>query len=317
MQYKDYYEILGVPRDADGDAIKRAYRKLARKYHPDVSSEADAEDRFKEVQEAYEVLKDADKREAYDRLGSNWREGEPFTPPPGWEGGFGGAAGEFRDAADFSDFFASIFGAAAGGPGAHGGRRARSGLRMRGEDRSVRVRIALGDAHAGATRTFSFVTSEAGPDGAPQSARKTVNVTIPRGVTEGQRIRLAGQGGAGFGGGPAGDLFLEIVFEPHPVFHAEGRDIHMELPIAPWEAALGAKVKTPTLGGTVELSIPSGAQSGQRLRLGGRGLPGKVAGDQYVTLRIVTPPASSDAARECYRQMAETMPFDPRAGLGV
>ncbi|MEQ9058936.1 MAG: DnaJ domain-containing protein, partial [Gammaproteobacteria bacterium] len=195
MQYKDYYDILGVPRDADGDAIKRAYRKLARKYHPDVSEEADAEERFKELQEAYEVLKDADKRAAYDRLGSNWRDGEPFTPPPGWEAGFGdhGTRGAgFRDGADFSDFFASIFGAAPGGAGTRGG------FRMRGEDRAVRVAIGLADAYAGATRTFSFVTTEAASQGGSQRTQKTVNVTIPRGVSEGQRIRLAGQGGGGF-----------------------------------------------------------------------------------------------------------------------
>ncbi len=322
MQYKDYYDILGVPRDADGAAIKRAYRKLARKYHPDVSEEADAEERFKEVQEAYEVLKDAEKREAYDRLGSNWREGDPFTPPPGWEQDLGGHAGGFRGGADFSDFFASIFGAAPGG-GPGGGPRGGpgggpgGGFQMRGEDRNARIRIRLEDAYAGATRAFSFVTTEIGPRGEPQQARKTVNVSIPKGVAEGQRIRLAGQGGAGFGGGPAGDLFLEIEFEPHAVFHAEGRDIHVELPVAPWEAALGAKVRTPTLGGTVELSIPPGTQSGRRLRLAGRGLPGKVAGDQYVTLRIVTPPATSDEQRDLYRRMAELMPFDPRAGLGT
>ena len=314
MQYKDYYDILGVPRDADGAAIKRAYRKLARKYHPDVSEEADAEERFKEVQEAYEVLKDADKREAYDRLGSNWREGDPFTPPPGWGQDPGGHGGGFRGGADFSDFFASIFGAE---PGAGPGGDARGGFQMRGEDRSARISIRLEDAYAGATRAFSFVTTEIGARGEAQQVRKTVNVTIPKGVTEGQRIRLAGQGGAGFGGGPAGDLFLEIEFEPHAIFHAQGRDIHVELPVAPWEAALGAKIKTPTLGGTVELSIPPGTQSGRRLRLAGRGLPGKVTGDQYATLRIVTPPAATEEQRALYRRMAELMPFEPRAGLGT
>ncbi|MEX2480290.1 MAG: DnaJ C-terminal domain-containing protein [Gammaproteobacteria bacterium] len=315
MQYKDYYQTLGLERDADGDAIKRAYRRLARKYHPDVSQEADAEEHFKAVQEAYEVLKDPEKREAYDRLGRDWRQGDSFTPPPDWEPDFQSHGGGFREQADFSDFFASIFG---GGP--HSGRTGggpRGGFQMRGEDRQVRIRIKLEDAYAGNTRALTLSGPGADPRGEARDARKTINVTIPRGVTEGQRIRLAGQGGSGYGGGPAGDLFLEIEFEPHPLFHADGRDIYLDLPIAPWEAALGAKVKVPTLGGTVELTVPPNTQAGRRLRLAGRGLPGKVPGDQYVTLRIVTPPADTDEAREFYRRMAETLAFDPRASLEV
>ncbi|MCB1748665.1 MAG: DnaJ domain-containing protein [Gammaproteobacteria bacterium] len=315
MQYKDYYQVLGVARDADGDAIKRAYRKLARKYHPDVSEEADAEERFKEVQEAYEVLKDPEKREAYDRLGANWRAGEDFTPPPDWEPEFSFHGGGFRNAADFSDFFASIFGGAPGG-GARGGRGAHGGgFQMRGEDRQVRVQIRLEDAYAGATRSFSFVSPEIDPRGEVRQQQRNINVTIPKGVVEGQRIRLAGQGGPGFGGGPAGDLFLEVEFEAHAIYHVDGRDIHLDLPLAPWEAALGAKVKVPTLGGQVELNIPPNTQAGRKLRLGGRGLPGKVPGDQYVTIRIVTPPAHDDSQREFYRRMAEVMPYDPRANL--
>lgn len=319
MQYKDYYRTLGLERDADADAIKRAYRKLARKYHPDVSEEADAEERFKEVQEAYEVLKDPDKREAYDRLGANWRAGEDFRPPPDWEPDFEFHRGGFRDAADFSDFFASIFGAAPGaGPTRGGGRgTGHGGFQARGEDRSVRVQVSLADAFAGATRTFTFVSPGIDERGQVRQQQRTVNVSIPRGIVEGQRIRLAGQGGAGFGGGPAGDLFLEVEFEPHALFHVDGRDIHVELPVTPWEAALGARVKAPTLGGMVELSIPPDSQSGRRLRLGGRGLPGKVAGDQYVTLRIVTPPAHDDERRDFYRRMAAAMPYDPRADLGA
>ena len=313
MQYKDYYDTLGIPRDADSDAIKRAYRRLARKYHPDVSTEDNAEDHFKAVQEAYEVLKDADKRTAYDRLGENWRQGDSFTPPPGWEPGAEAHGGGFRDQADFSDFFSSIFGSGAG-PGRGS---ARGGFQMRGDDRQVRIQISLTDAYAGNTRTLTLANPAIDVRGEVREARKTVNVTIPRGVTEGQRIRLAGQGGAGFGGGPNGDLFLEIEFEPHPLFHADGRDIHLELPITPWEAALGAKVKAPTLGGTVEITVTPNTQAGRRLRLAGRGLPGKVAGDQFVTLRIVTPPADTDTARDFYRHMAETLPFDPRATLTV
>lgn len=314
MQYKDYYDTLGIARDADADAIKRAYRRLARKYHPDVSTEDDAEEHFKAVQEAYEVLKDAEKREAYDRLGANWRQGDPFTPPPGWEPDAEFRSGGFREQADFSDFFSSIFGGGSGGPGRGG---ARGGFQMRGDDRQVRIQITLADAYAGNTRTLTLASPTLDARGEVREVRKTVNVNIPRGVTEGQRIRLAGQGGAGFGGGPDGDLFLEIEFEPHPLFHADGRDIHLELPITPWEAALGAKVKAPTLGGMVEITVPPNTQAGRRLRLTGRGLPGKVAGDQYVTLRIVTPPADTDAARDLYRRMAEALPFDPRATLMV
>ena len=221
--------------------------------------------------------------------------------------------GGFRDQADFSDFFSSIFGSGAG-PGRGS---ARGGFQMRGDDRQVRIQISLTDAYAGNTRTLTLANPAIDVRGEVREARKTVNVTIPRGVTEGQRIRLAGQGGAGFGGGPNGDLFLEIEFEPHPLFHADGRDIHLELPITPWEAALGAKVKAPTLGGTVEITVTPNTQAGRRLRLAGRGLPGKVAGDQFVTLRIVTPPADTDTARDFYRHMAETLPFDPRATLTV
>ena len=313
MQYKDYYQTLGVARDADADTIKRAYRRLARKYHPDVSSEEDAEEQFKAVQEAYEVLKDADKRAAYDQLGANWRQGEDFTPPPGWSAGGSFHEGGFRDEAAFSDFFASIFG---GAPGrGHGRGRAESSFHLRGDDRQARIRITVEEAYHGGTRALTLSSPVQDAHGGIRESRKTINVNIPRGVTEGQRIRLAGQGGAGYGGGPAGDLFLEIEFEPHALFHVDGRDVHLELPITPWEAALGAKVKAPTLGGTVELTVPPGTQGGRRLRLGGRGLPGKVAGDQYVTLRIVTPPADTPAARELYARMAEVMPFDPRATL--
>ncbi|MGR8921156.1 MAG: DnaJ C-terminal domain-containing protein [Gammaproteobacteria bacterium] len=307
MRYKDYYDVLGVARDASADDIKRAYRRLARKYHPDVSQEADAEEHFKEVQEAYEVLRDPDKREAYNRLGSRWREGDDFSPPPDWDPEFSFHSGGFRDQHDFSDFFSSIFGGGAG--------RAERGFRMRGEDRSVRVAITLEDAYAGATRQFNFSIPEIDERGEVFEAVKSVKVTIPRGIVAGQRIRLAGQGGSGYGGGPAGDLFLEVAFAPHRRFRAEGRDVYLDLPVTPWEAALGARVTVPTLGGRVELSIPPGSRSGNRLRLKGKGLPGQPDGDQYVSLAIVTPPATDDARRAFYRRMAEEMPFDPRAEL--
>ncbi len=310
MQFKDYYETLGVGRDAGADAIKRAYRKLARKYHPDVSKEPNCEAQFKDVQEAYEVLKDADKREAYDRLGPHWKHGDNFTPPSdeGPHANYRNAG--FTDTADFSDFFAQVFSDRQGRQQARG-----EGFQMRGQDRSLRIQISLLDSYQGASRTLSFAVPELDARGEVRQIPKTVNVTLPKGVTAGQRIRLAGQGGPGFNGGPAGDLFLEVEFEPDRHFHAEGRDIYLELPITPWEAALGAKVVVPTLGGKVELSIPPGSQAGRKLRLSGRGLPARPAGDQFVVLTVFIPEARDEEQRAVYREMARLMPTDPRADL--
>lgn len=310
MKFKDYYDTLGLARTATAAEVKRAYRKLARKYHPDVSDQPDAEERFKEVQEAYEVLKDADKRDAYDRLGPNWRQGDDFSPPPDWaqDAGFRRASG--RGARDYSDFFSSIFGD--GGPR---GRADGGSFQMRGQDYNVKIQIALEDAYLGRSRSFTFAVPQVDSHGEVVNQSKTINVTIPKGIAEGQRIRLPGQGGAGFGGGQAGDLLLEVAFEQHPLFRAQGRDIYVDLPLAPWEAALGDKVKVPTLGGTVELSIPPGSQSDRRLRLSGRGLPGKVAGDQFVVLKVVLPEAGTAEQIAVYRDMARLMPFDPRAAF--
>ncbi len=313
MQYKDYYKILGVNRNASKDEIKRAYRKLARKYHPDVSKEADAEARFKEINEAHEVLKDAEKRAAYDALGSHWKAGQEYRPPPG-----GGAYGqEFHfdagDAAQFSDFFSSIFGGMGGGRGHASG----AGFRMRGRDEHAKILIGLEDAFHGATRKLQLEVPEVDAQGRVTRHTKTLNVRIPAGITQGQQIRLAGQGQPGAGGGANGDLYLEVEIQPHPFYELDGKDIYLHLPVAPWEAALGATVSTPTLGGPVQLKIPPGSQSGRKLRLKGRGLPGRPAGDQYVILEIVIPPAKDDKARRFYRRMAEEMPFDPRAQLGV
>ncbi|MFP4280044.1 MAG: DnaJ C-terminal domain-containing protein [Halochromatium sp.] len=329
MEYKDYYKILGVSREAKPDEIKAAYRKLARKYHPDVSKEPDAETRFKEVNEAHEVLRDPEKRAQYDALGSGWQAGDAFRAPPG--GGARGRSEGFsrEEAEQFSDFFSSIFGM--GGMG--GGRTGRSsgfgGAGMhadpfagRGSDQSARIRIPLEEAYTGGTRQLRLEVPEIDAQGRAVSRTKTLNVRIPAGITEGQQIRLAGQGGAGFGGGAqagtAGDLFLEIEFEPHPIFRAEGKDIHLTLPIAPWEAARGGSVPVPTLGGTLSLKIPPGSQSGQRLRLKGRGLPGKPAGDAFVQLEIRNPPADSAEAQAAFEAMAEHFKsFNPRATLGV
>lgn len=304
-EYKDYYKIMGVPRDVSQDELKRVYRRLARKYHPDVSKEKDAEARFKEVQEAYEVLKDPQKRAAYDQLGSNWRQGQEFRPPPDWGKNFEFST-VFGDEGGFSDFFSSLFGNAA-----RAGRTRGAGARgfsMAGDDQVATIEIDLEDSFRGGSQTIEIKASPRGP------ARK-LKVTIPQGIVEGQRIRLAGQGSPGIGGGPPGDLYLEVRFRKHRLFQVDGRDVTLTLPVAPWEATLGATVPTPTLGGPVDLRIPANAKSGQRLRLKGRGLPGPTPGDQYVVLKIVLPPADSPRARELYERMQRELPFDPRAEL--
>jgi curved DNA-binding protein len=314
MEFKDYYETMGVGRDATQDEIKRAYRKLARKYHPDVSTEPDAEVRFKEVGEAYEVLKDPEKRAAYDQLGANWKAGQDFRPPPDWDAGFEFHGGGFSgaDASRFSDFFESLFGHgfAPGGTG-------HTAYHAEGEDAHAKVIIDLEDAYQGATRTLTLQHTELGPDGRPRMKQRTLNARIPRGVRQGQFIRLAGQGGAGAGKGKAGDLYLEVEFRPHPFYHVEGRDVFLDLPVAPWEAALGATVKAPTPTGPVDLKIPAGSASGRKLRLKGRGIPGATPGDFYVVLQIALPPAESAAARAAYREMEQALKFNPRARMEV
>lgn len=316
MEYKDYYKTLGVARDAKEDEVKRAYRKLARKYHPDVSKEANAEEKFKEVQEAYEVLKDSKKRSAYDQLGSNWKSGQDFKPPPGWQG-FAGFGGGFEDseASDFSDFFSSIFGGATQRTGFGQGHRAR-GFQQPGRDEHAKITISLEDAFRGGVRTIELQTPEVDDHGRMRYATRAIKITIPPGVTSGQQLRLAKQGSKGMGHAPAGDLYLEIEIAPHRLFSLEKRDVYCTVPITPWEAALGAKVTVPTLGGSVEMKIAPNSQAGQKLRLKGRGLPGKPEpGDQYILLQIATPPAKTDADRALYEKMAKEMPFNPRQGF--
>jgi len=316
MEYKDYYRIMGVKRDASQDEIKRAYRKLARKFHPDVSKEKDAEAKFKELGEAYEVLKDPKKRAAYDQLGSQWQAGQEFRPPPNWQGGF-----EFRDfggagpdVGGFSDFFESLFGGAARRPG--GGRGTRE-FRMRGEDHHARVVIDLEDSYKGASRAITLQIPEVDGQGRVHARPRTLNVRIPKGIHAGQQIRLAGQGGAGFGGGEAGDLYLEIEFRPGGHYRVEGADVYLDLPVAPWEAALGATIKVPTPAGAVDLKVPPNSQAGKKLRLKGRGIPARHPGDLYVVLQIALPPADTPKRREAYEQMQQEFAFNPRAGLEV
>lgn len=317
MEYRDYYKIMGVQRGAAQDEIKKAYRKLARKYHPDVSKEKNAEEKFKEVQEAYEVLKDPEKRAAYDQLGANWKQGEQFRPPPDWGRNFEFRTEHGEGGADFSDFFANLFGG--GTPFDHeGGARGfrRAGRPAAGQDHHAQIEIALEEAYRGATRSLQLQRPEITSAGRVATQTHSLRVTIPAGVTEGQKIRLAGQGEPARGTqGKAGDLYLEVHVQPHPLYKLDGRDVTLELPVAPWELALGATVEVPTLGGPVELQIPAESRSGQKMRLRGRGLPGNPPGDQYVIFKVVLPPAKDKRARAVYEQMKQELDFDPRAGL--
>jgi len=320
MKFVDYYEVLGVAESASTEDVNKAYRKLARKYHPDVSKEPNAEQKFKAVAEAYEVLKDEQKRKEYDELRRyGGRAGEEFQPPPGWQasqhwtrdGGFGGGYAE-TDAADFSDFFAQIFGA---GGRTRDSAQHRSGFAIAGEDYTHRVEVTLDEAFRGATRTLSLQSMHVDDDGGVRPQVRQLTVKIPAGVCEGQRIRLKGQGAAGRAGGPPGDLYLEIELAKDSRFSVDGRDVTLRLPVAPWEAVLGASVEVPTLGGPVTLTIPSGAVAGQKLRLKGRGLPGKPAGDQLVIIKIAVPRAVSDEQRKLFEQLRDSFEFNPRSEL--
>lgn len=318
MEYKDYYKILGVSRDASQDEIRRAYRKMARKYHPDVNKSEDAEARFKEVGEAYEVLKDKEKRAAYDQFGSNWKAGQDFKPPPGWE--FRDFTGSRRYSGSsphgFSDFFEALFG--------RGPRTSESDFSFfqssginRGRDIHAKLTITLEESYHGSRKTISL--SRASLYGVGYGSETTsLQVSIPKGILEGQQIRLEGQGDLLMEHGPRGDLFLEVVFEKHPYFTVVNRDISMVLPVTPWEAALGAKLKVPTLGGQVDLKLPAGSQSGRKLRLKGKGLCSRTqSGDQYVVVEIHTPKIENDRQRELYEEMARIMPFNPRKTFKV
>lgn len=314
MEYQDYYAALGVKRDASADEIKRAYRKLARKYHPDVSKEKDAEARMQAINEAWTVLSDPEKRAAYDRLGSGFHAGQDFRPPPGWDAGSGFASDgsrPFGAGGDFSDFFSSVFGdmgRAAGGARRSGPGRARQG----GGDHHAKVMIDLEDALHGGQRVITLQTPVTDEYGRTVMRERSLNVRIPPGVKAGQQIRLAGQAAASPMGGGAGDLYLEIQFNPHPRYRVEGRDIYATIPVAPWEMALGAQIGVDTPAGRVEVKVPPGSSNGRKLRLKGRGIPGEPAGDLYLVLEVVLPPADTPRARELYEAMARDLAFDPR-----
>lgn len=317
MEYKDYYKILGVARNADEESIKQSYRRLARKYHPDVSKEPNAEEQFKNVQEAYEVLKDKEKRAAYDELGANWKAGQEFRKPPNWDGEsqFRYEGGQFseEDLGQFSDFFANMFGGRGRhrheGFAGHGGRE----FRQRGSDQHAKIQITLNEAYHGGSRTIQLQVPEINAEGQIVNQTRTLKLVIPAGAEQGQQLRLTGQGAPGHGGAPNGDLYLEIEVAEHPLFSLKGKDVYLTLPVTPWEAALGAEIKVPTLGGTVGMKLSPDSQSGQKLRLKGRGMPGKpTAGDQYAVLQIQTPPPHNEEQKKIYQQMADTMPFNPR-----
>jgi curved DNA-binding protein len=316
VEFKDYYKIMGVARDATDAQIKQAYRKLARKYHPDVSKEKDAEAKFKEVGEAYEVLKSPEKRAAYDRLGSGPRPGEEFRPPPDFGSGFefsGAGPGAGESAADYSDFFEALFGRAAAG----GRRGAGSTGAFHGGDHHARVMLDLDATLEGGSRTLTLRVPEIDAEGHVVTRERVLNVHVPKGILPGQIIRLAGQGAPAHDGAKAGDLYIEVEFQPHPLYRVEGRDLYLTLPVAPWEAALGATVKTPTPAGAVDLKVPAGSHAGTKLRLKGRGIPASPSGDFYVVLEIAVPPAQTDQAKAAYRALADAVPFNPRVSLGV
>ncbi|MFI4938297.1 MAG: DnaJ C-terminal domain-containing protein [Candidatus Berkiellales bacterium] len=317
MEIKDYYAVLEVDEKAPVDEIKRSYRKLARKYHPDVSKLPDAEKRFKEINEAWEVIKDPVKRQHYDRV----RAGGAFEPfsAGAAQGGFDAGQSErgFSQGEDFSDFFNALFG---GMEGAFGRQAHPGGFRSfhaKGQDLQVKLKIPLSVAFKGGIQNIQIQVPAHSPPGQTTLQTKNLQVKIPAGVMHGSQIRLAGQGGPGIGNAPAGDLYIEIEIEHHPFFSLQHKDVHLKLPITPWEAALGANIKVPTLGGEVSLKIPQNAQSGQTLRLKDRGLPGNPPGHQYVMLQIIVPKADTDAKTALYQEMAKMMPFNPREKLGV
>jgi curved DNA-binding protein len=311
MEYQDYYKILGLERDATSDQIKQAYRKLARKYHPDVSKEVDAEKRFKEIGEAYAVLKDPEKKAAYDQMGSNWSSGQGFNPPPNWDSGYEFRGNGWGDGAnpDHSEFFESIF-----------GRRAQQAnqqsaqFNIPGEDHHAKIEIDLVDSYLGAQRSIGLKMPALDEQGHLRMQERTLEVKIPKGIRSGQHLRLAGQGSPGFGNGKAGDLYLEIVIKPNSLFRVDGKDVMVELNLAPWEAALGATVDLPTPTGKVELNIPANTMAGKKLRLKGKGIPSQEPGDLYAAIRLVTPPAASSSDKEAYQAMAKSFAaFNPRA----
>jgi curved DNA-binding protein len=340
VKYQDYYETLGVSRDASQEQIHAAYRKLARKYHPDINKSSDAEDKFKRIGEAYEVLRDPEKRKRYDALGDNWKAGQDFSPPPGWDFFNFGAGGRPRTGArsgagpggegysfrifdgfgdspfsGFSDFFETLFGGGMGGAGggAASGRGRGRAQALRGQDQEADLTIPLEEAYHGTKRSVTLESVDAA-SGRPTGETKTLEVKIPPGTTDGQRLRLRGQGGPAPGGGTAGDLYLRVRVATHPTFRLNGTDLELEAPVTPWEAALGARIDVPIIGGRASVKLQPGTQSGQRLRLKGKGFPKKSGGhgDLYVRIRIEVPKSLSTKERQLFEELANSSKFSPR-----
>lgn len=308
MEYKDYYKVLDVPKTADQETIKKQYRRLARKYHPDVSKENNAEEKFKEVREAYEVLKDSEKRKQYDLLGSNWKQTESKQYPPEWEQYQEAKSNPHFSTSGFSEFFENLF-----GQGAQY-RSKQQEWDERGQDQHTKINISLEEAFSGTERIIQFEEPEINPTTRQiKFNTRKIKVKIPQGAVEGQLIRVAGQGSKGLGQGASGDLYLEIHFLPHPLFTVKQKDIFLDVPITPWEAALGHRVEVPTLSGLVEVKIPPNSQTGKKMRLKNKGLPGKLSGDQYLNLVVYTPEAKTEDQKQLYEQMAQLMPFNPRS----
>jgi curved DNA-binding protein len=340
VKYQDYYETLGVSRDATQEQIHAAYRKLARKYHPDINKSSDAEDKFKRVGEAYEVLRDPEKRKRYDALGDNWKAGQDFSPPPGWDFFNFGSGGRSRTGArsgtapggdgysfrifdgfgetpfsGFSDFFETLFGGGMGGfgGGTDPGRSRGRGQTLRGQDQEADLTIPLEEAFHGTKRSVTLESVDAA-SGRPTGESRTLEVKIPAGATDGQRLRLRGQGGPVPGGGTAGDLYLRVRIAPHPIFRLSGTDLELEAPVTPWEAALGARIDVPIIGGKASVKLQPGTQSGQRLRLKGKGFPRKSGGhgDLYVRIRIEVPKSLSNRERQLFEELSNSSKFAPR-----
>ena len=324
MKFRDYYETLGVARGATEAEIKAAYRKLARKYHPDVNKEVGAEDQFKELGEAYSVLKDTEKRAAYDRMGANWKNGQDFTPPPNWNEGFEYSNDNYSDGhpgfggghqGNQSEFFESLFGQGRYRQGGRGGNPSQ-GMDFKGQDHHAKISIDLVDAYNGAKRTITLHMPTQDASGHVSTQERKLDVSIPKGIKAGQNLRLAGQGGPGMGAGGSGDLYLEIDFHPNPIYRVDGKDVYLDLPLAPWEAALGTAVNIPTpAGSTLELTIPAGTATGRKMRLKGKGIPSKEAGDLYVVPSIVLPGAETDLQKEAYQALEKAFDFKPRTHL--
>ncbi|MDX2442864.1 MAG: DnaJ C-terminal domain-containing protein [Bacteroidales bacterium] len=315
MEYKDYYKILGVNKKATSAQIKKEYRKLARKYHPDVNKDSNAEQKFKEVGEAYEVLKDPEKRKAYDQYGSSWKAGKERQHQQQQQGaGFGGEGfdfgGGFDGSGDYSDFFESLFGGGRGRGGAK--RQSRS---QKGEDIDASITVPLTDAYEGSTRRINFTVQSMTPEGQLVNKPLNLNVKIPKGIKNGQKIRLKGQGAPGHNGGETGDMYIKVEFEKNQTFDVKGSDVYVNLPLAPWEAALGATINVPSPVSNIKVKIPAGSAQGKKLRLKGKGIPAKAPGDLYVVINIVLPPANDKKARKVYEEMKD-LNFNPRVNFG-